>query len=110
MSARRFQRKARRVRPEEAITQLAKSARVDLDRLGDEDIEQRFFDQMNKLAPHLDRYFNGDKRGDEREVGFVLLVTTFGDQPGRCNFISNGLDRKDVVALFKEMIERFEGR
>jgi hypothetical protein len=29
---------------------------------------------------------------------------------GRCNFISNGADRKDIVTLFKEMITRFEGQ
>jgi hypothetical protein len=37
----------------------------------------------------------------------VLLVFEFGDDPGRCNFISNGADRRDIVTLFKEMIARF---
>jgi hypothetical protein len=40
----------------------------------------------------------------------VLLVFEFGDDPGRCNFISNGADRRDIVTLFKEMIARFEGQ
>jgi hypothetical protein len=41
----------------------------------------------------------------------VLLVFPFGDAEGnRCNFISNGADRKDIVVLFKEMIARFEGQ
>ena len=45
-----------------------------------------------------------------RKVGFVLMVYNFGDQPGRCNYISNGADRKDVVVLMREMIARFEGQ
>jgi hypothetical protein len=48
-------------------------------------------------------------KGDDRENGFVLLVFKFGDK-GRCNFISNGADRRDIVTLFKEMISRFEGQ
>lgn len=78
--------------------------------LGDAPIEERFHGQMNAIARTLDEVFNGTKRGGAREVGFVLLVFPFGEGPGRCNFISNGADRKDIVALFKEMIARFEGQ
>ena len=79
------------------------------ERLGDAPIEPQFIAQMNAVAMNLDRLFNGTAHGPDREVGFVLLVYKFGDT-GRCNFISNGSDRKDVVALFKEMIARFEGQ
>lgn len=57
--------------------------------------------------------FNGEKKGKARKTGFILLVYPFGNPEkgdARCNFISNGADRKDVVALFKEMITRFEGQ
>jgi hypothetical protein len=37
------------------------------------------------------------------------MVFPFGDH-GRCNYISNGPDRRDVVTLMKEMIQRFEGQ
>ena len=47
--------------------------------------------------------------GEGRETGFVLMVFKFGDE-GRCNYISNGADRDDVVALMKEMIARFQGQ
>jgi hypothetical protein len=89
------------------------------ERLGDAPIEPRYERQMNALAQAIDQLFNGDTamprgrsiRSDERKVGFVLLVFPFGDYvEGRCNFISNGADRKDVVVLFKEMIARFEGQ
>jgi hypothetical protein len=79
-------------------------------RLGDAPIEPKYIEQMNAVAATLDSYFNGDARGNDREVGFVLLLFEYGEKEGRCNFISNGADRKDIVTLFKEMIARFEGQ
>ena len=41
------------------------------------------------------------------------MVYPFGNLASgdaRCNYISNGADRKDVVALMKEMIARFGGQ
>jgi hypothetical protein len=88
------------------------------ERLGDAPIEPKFEKQMNALAEAIDQLFNGDTamprgrgiRSDERKVGFVLLVFPFNDHDGRCNYISNGADRKDVVTLMKEQIKRFEGQ
>jgi hypothetical protein len=80
-------------------------------RLGDAPIQPEFIGLMNDLARGLDEILNGDAKGAARQVGFVLLVFPFGDAEGnRCNFISNGADRRDIVALFKEMIARFEGQ
>lgn len=84
-----------------------------LKRLGDAEIEERYRDNMNVVARTLDQFFNGNATGKGRSTGFVLLVFPFGndlEQDGRCNFISNGADRKDVVCLMKEMIARFEGQ
>lgn len=78
--------------------------------LGDAPIQPEYRDKMNALARSLDKFFNGDVQGDDRETGFVLLVFPFGEREGRCNFISNGADRRDIVTLFKEMIARFEGQ
>jgi len=80
--------------------------------LGDAPIEDQYRKDMNELAYILDQMFNGDTAGrkGERSTGFVLLVFPFGEKEGRCNFISNGADRKDVVCMFKEMIARFEGQ
>jgi hypothetical protein len=78
--------------------------------LGDAPIEERHRKRMNELATLLDVFFNGDLRGKHRPTGFVLMVFPFGDvESGRCNFISNGADRKDVATLMREMIARFEG-
>ena len=80
--------------------------------LGDAPIQAKYEHNMTRLAQAIDRIFNGETSGSAREVGFVLLVFPFGDNTNndRCNFISNGADRKDIVALFKEMIARFEGQ
>lgn len=82
------------------------------DRLGDAPIQQQYRDTMNAVAQGLDKVLNGDAKGPDRKTGFVLLVFPFGEagQKDRCNFISNGADRRDVVALMKEMIARFEGQ
>jgi hypothetical protein len=82
-------------------------------RLGDAPIQEKYRRQMQTLAHALDEMFNPGQVGSARETGFVLLVFPFTDavpDKERCNFISNGADRKDIVALFKEMIARFEGQ
>jgi hypothetical protein len=81
------------------------------ERLGDAPIQAKFRAEMNDIATALDETFNGDAKGSARKTGFALLVFPFGETEGpRCNFISNGADRKMVVTLFKEMIARFEGQ
>jgi hypothetical protein len=74
--------------------------------LGDAPIEPQYREKMNRLAGLLERFFNED---GERKNGFVLMLFEFGDQPGRCNYISNA-NRADVVTLLKEQIARFEGQ
>lgn len=78
--------------------------------IGDGPIEQRYRDLMNALASGLDDALNGDKRGADRTTGFVLLVFPFNATDGRCNYISNGADRRDIVTMLKEQIKRFEGQ
>lgn len=78
--------------------------------LGDAPIEPSLHADMNALARFMDEYLNGPDTGKDRKNGFVILVFPFGNNDGRCNFISNGADRKDVVVLMKEMIARFEGQ
>lgn len=79
-------------------------------RLGDAEIEERYHTQMNVVARSLDEWFNGKAEGKERATGFVLMVFPFGQDDGKCNYISNGADRKDIICLMKEMIARFEGQ
>ena len=80
------------------------------ERLGDGPIQSEYREMMNAIARGLDEAFNGTNKGSERKTGFVLLVFPFGNIDGRCNYISNGADRRDVVVLLKEQIKRFEGQ
>lgn len=79
-----------------------------INRLGDEPIEEQYDRQMRAIAAALNRFFNGDAPPVDRDVGFVLLVFPFGEKAGRCNYISNGADRRDVLTLLKEQARRFE--
>jgi hypothetical protein len=76
-------------------------------------IEKEYRVKMQAVAHTLDEFFNGNATGSDRTTGFVLLLFPFGEGSKgkeRCNFISNGADRKDIVVLFKEMIQRFSGQ
>ena len=80
------------------------------ERLGDAPIEDAYRWKMRELAQALDQFFNGETKGPDRETGFVLLVFPYGEKEGRCNYISNGADRKQIVTMMKEQIARFEGQ
>lgn len=83
--------------------------------IGDGPIQEEYVQMMNGIAHALDAAFNGDDaKPGERKTGFVLLVFPFASpdghaHSGRCNYISNGAARADIVAMFKEQIARFEG-
>lgn len=80
-------------------------------KLGDQPIEPEYHALMNELAGRLDDMFNPMRHmTGKRQTGFVLLAFPYGSTDGRCNFISNGANRQDIVVLFKEMIARFEGQ
>jgi hypothetical protein len=79
------------------------------ERLGDAPIEGAYRAMMVGLAKAIDEVFNDGVKGPERKTGFILLVFPFGESEGRCNYISNGASRADVVTMLKEQIARFEG-
>lgn len=79
-------------------------------RLGDAPVQQEYQDKMAAVMRAIDEFVNGGAKGDARKTGVVLLMAPFGETSGRCNFMSNGIDRHDIVNLFKEMIARFEGQ
>lgn len=81
------------------------------ERLRDDQIQGQYRDSMQAVASGLDKIFNGEATGAERETGFVLLVFPLGTADGaRCNYISNGANRKDIAVLLREMSARFEGQ
>jgi hypothetical protein len=79
------------------------------DRLGDAPVEERYHDQMNAIMLAVDDFLNGKER--PRKTGIVIMMFPYGEDPaGRCNYMSNGANRKDIVSLMKEMTARFEGQ
>jgi hypothetical protein len=71
--------------------------------------QERERSQMTNLARGLDEILNRDKHGEDRTVGFVLLVFELGDHGGECNYVSNA-ERDDIRVLLKELVARFEGQ
>lgn len=72
-------------------------------------IEEQYREQMAAIAKVLDEVLNGGAKGPSRKTGFVLLVFSFGEtKNGRCNYISNGADRADMIKLLREQANRFD--
>ena len=81
------------------------------ERLGDAPIDPEYRRTMNSIMGILDEAFNPGQVGKDRKVGLVLLVFPFGEAAnGRCNYISNGASRKDMIALLRAQANRFEGQ
>jgi hypothetical protein len=77
--------------------------------IGDGPVESKYKEKMIELVRTLDIYFNGEAKVGARKTGFVLLVFDYNTHDGRCNYISNGAGREDIITLMKEQIKRFEG-
>ncbi len=77
----------------------------------DQMIEAKYRAQMQGIAEVLDETFNGKGvTHPNKQTGFVLLLFPYYDHGGRANYISNGVSRKDIAVLFRELAARFEGQ
>lgn len=73
-------------------------------------LQEQFREQMRAIGSALDEVFNGPLKGEDRKVGWALLVFPFDCPPGaRTNYISNA-SRKEMLDSMKEFIARAEGR
>ena len=71
--------------------------------------EEKYREHIKSIAVSLDLIFNGEDQDKSRETGFILIIFPFGEEiEGKVNYISNGADREDVIALMKYQIARFE--
>jgi hypothetical protein len=81
------------------------------ERLGDAPVEEKHYGQMGAIMQALDEFVNGPKGPNYvKRNGIVVMLFPYEGFDGRCNYMSNGADRKDIVVLMKEMIRRFEGQ
>ena len=72
---------------------------------------QNLRDFLNSIAYALDEILNGKgvvQNKSMRKNGFVLLTFPYEDDSGRCNYISNGARREDIMRMFRMQIETFE--
>jgi len=76
---------------------------------GDAPVEERYREEMATVMRAINFYLNGDTPIPERKVACIVMMFNFGEGPGRANYMSNGIDRRDVITLMKEQIARFEG-
>lgn len=94
----------------EAKRRARKAFEQSPEKLGDGPVDEQYHAKLTAIMRTLDEFLNGDAKGPDRETGIVVLMFPFGDTSGRCNFMSNGADRRDLVVLMREMIARFEGQ
>lgn len=78
------------------------------DEPSDAEVDPQYVTLMSAICAVVDETFNGQLKHPHKKVGFVLLTFPYSDTPGRANFMSNGADRRDLVRMFKDLIERFE--
>ena len=79
--------------------------------LGDAPVDEQYHAQMTAIMQTLDELLNGPKGpGYVKRNGIVIMMFPFENFDGRCNYMSNGADRADIVTLMREMIARFEGQ
>jgi hypothetical protein len=65
---------------------------------------------LENIAKALDELLNDELKGNDRKIGFVLLIFPFNSPDmTNVNYISNG-NRKDLIIAMKEIIARFEGQ
>lgn len=75
---------------------------------GSAPIQPEYRETMRAIAGLLDDVLNEGAHGNDRKVGFVVLLFPFGENKGRCNYISNGASRADMVKLLREQANRFD--
>ncbi len=76
---------------------------------GDAPAEAKHIEQMRAIMKTLDDFINPGQKAPNKNIAIVLMMFPYGEGPGRCNYMSNGVSRKDMIVLLKEQAARFEG-
>lgn len=74
------------------------------DRLGDAPLDDSAA-LLTTLMRAMDTTFNPTR---PKRVGIVLMMFPYGDTTGRCNYVSNGANREDMIRLLRHQADRFE--
>lgn len=75
----------------------------------DELVEPRYYDQLVTTARVLERIFNGDQTGQDRETGVIVLVFPANNEENdlRISCISN-CHQVAILEMLKKQVARFE--
>lgn len=65
-------------------------------------------EHMAALMKAVDKSLNPGLSGKDRQIGIVMLVFPFGATDGQANYISNGAERRDIIAFLRETAARLE--
>lgn len=65
---------------------------------------------LQSIARGLDESLNGELRGNDREVGFMLMIFPFGDYhpANRASYVTNGAQRLDLINLLERQVEHLK--
>ena len=77
----------------------------------DQTAPERLQDFLSSIAAALDQILNGKevlKDKTLRKTGFILMIYPYGSIDDRCNFITNGATRTEIIARLKTQIQTFE--
>jgi hypothetical protein len=68
-------------------------------------------EHMRAVMAALDKSFNGDAKGAEKDIGIIVLTFPHGTAAGATtNYISNGASRAEVAVMLKEVAARLQGQ
>ena len=72
---------------------------------------ERFVEMMSEIGRTLDKIFNDDRTGADRDIGFVLLAFPLDTLDGAtATYVTNGTDYHYVAKLLRNAAELADKR
>ena len=70
--------------------------------------DQMLLEYLDYVVDQLETNFNEGKHGTDREIGFVILSFPINGANGHSSYMSNGVNRKHVAKMMKNLIGKLE--
>jgi hypothetical protein len=70
--------------------------------------EQAKINALDGIITALDKHFNEGRKGEDRDVGFVLMTFPINGGKTESTYTSNGVKRSYVARIMKNLIKRLE--